>query len=254
MSKPIINRVAGEPVYLQLGRLLEEEIERGYKVGDCLPSEPILAERFGVSRVTLRRAVETLMEKGIVRRQHGRGTFVLPRIEYSISSKTRFTRSMEELGREPVTEVLAKRLIPATNEIARAIGVEEGSQIVYLELVRAISGAPFCQSTHFFHPTYGLPIYRHYHGGSLHDLIERHTGAKLYRSSSRISAVKASAEDTKTLMLPQMLPILRVKSLNRDMETNEIAEYVITLFRGDMIEVTMDMANPTEQVSGSTGA
>jgi GntR family transcriptional regulator, phosphonate transport system regulatory protein len=77
MSLYAVSRDNGESLYIQIARQLEQEVATGYGPGDCLPAEGLLAVRFGVNRHTLRRAIDELVEAGLLERRHGRGVFVL---------------------------------------------------------------------------------------------------------------------------------------------------------------------------------
>ena len=92
MSVQKIQRGVGNvPVYIQISESLSMEIQDLYKAGDQLPPEGVLAQRFNVNRHTLRRAIDELVQKGIVVRRHGKGVFVVSSsIDYSINSQTRF--------------------------------------------------------------------------------------------------------------------------------------------------------------------
>lgn len=90
-------------VYQEVARTLESEIRSGLSNGDFLPSEAALAGRFSINRHTVRRAIDELVNAGLVLRQHGKGTMVVNnRIEYSIGARGRFTETLEEQGLHPV--------------------------------------------------------------------------------------------------------------------------------------------------------
>src|SRR5215469_9853861 len=99
MSLYAVSREQGESLYAQIARQLEQEIGNGYAPGDFLPSEGELASRFGVDRHTLRRAIDELVEAGLVERRHGRGILVLDnQIDYQIGKSTRFTENLNAQG------------------------------------------------------------------------------------------------------------------------------------------------------------
>src|SRR5665647_59058 len=99
MSLYAVSRDNGEALYAQIARQLEQEVAASYGPGDCLPAEGLLAVRFGVNRHTLRRAIDELVEAGLLERRHGRGVFVLDnQIDYQIGTGTRFTENLAALG------------------------------------------------------------------------------------------------------------------------------------------------------------
>jgi len=140
----------GVPIYRQIRDLLVTEIRDLYKSGDTLPPESELAERFGVNRHTLRRAVDELVADGLVERYHGKGVFVLePAINYAIGSTTRFTENLQSTGHVATSRALRKLVIPARGGVASRLQVPEGEEVIFIETLRNVEGKPFCVISHF---------------------------------------------------------------------------------------------------------
>lgn len=237
-----IDRNAGSlPVYRQLSKILEVEIRDNYETGDLLPSEQELAERFQVNRHTLRRAVDELIGIGFVDRIHGKGTVVLQTpINYAINGATRFTETLASQGRRTVSRILENGQATAHGGVARRLRIPEASPIIYIETMREVDGLPFCTSTHFFpYPDYSLVQYD-YTGGSLHGFIQDKFGIQLRRILSLISSVMPIKEDAKRLKIPRNIPVLRVKSLNVNALDGWPVEYVVTRFRGDTVQLSVE--------------
>lgn len=97
-----------QPLYDQLVDILSEKIDHEYRPGDLMPSERELSERYGLSRTTVRLALQELERLGLVIRQHGRGTFVADRSAQTtnLMQSYSFTEQMRELGRVPETTIL----------------------------------------------------------------------------------------------------------------------------------------------------
>ena len=111
-------------------------------VGDAIPSERLLCERFGVSRMTVRQAVDALVVDGLLEREQGRGTFVAPTkmdIEVRLAS---FGEDMLRRGMEPSSKVLAAQEVSATPDIADALELLPGELVYYLHRVRYADGKP----------------------------------------------------------------------------------------------------------------
>ena len=99
---------------------------------------------------------------------------------------------------------------------------------------------PFCTSTHFFpYPDYSLIQYD-YTGGSLHEFIQDKFGIRLRRILSLISSVMPVKEDAQRLNIPRNIPVLRVKSLNVNYSDGWPVEYVVTRFRGDTVQLSVE--------------
>ena len=87
------------PLYLQLARNLATAIHCGvWSAGEALPSERTLSDAIGVSRITARKAIELLVEQGLIRRARGAGSFITPRVEDPLSRLTGFTKKMQQRG------------------------------------------------------------------------------------------------------------------------------------------------------------
>jgi GntR family phosphonate transport system transcriptional regulator len=229
----------GAPIYRQIRDALVSEIRELYQPGDTLPPENELAERFGVNRHTLRRAVDELVADGLVERYHGRGVFILePAINYSIGSKTRFTETLANLGHTTASSVLRKQVIPARRGVASRLQIAEGEAVVFIETLRKVEGKPFCIISHFIPLQVCPAIVEHYHRGSLHAFLKKHCAIELKRSESLISAVIPEADDASLLNMSRQAPVLRVKSLNLELGSNKPIEYAVTRFRGDATQLS----------------
>jgi len=240
MSVYLVTRgEGGVPIYRQIHRVLANEIRELYMPGDSLPSESELAERFAVNRHTLRRAVDELVADGIVERYHGKGVFVLAStINYTIGSTTRFTQTLQSLGHTTISRVLRKQVIPARCGVASRLQIEEGKEVVFIETLREVEDKPFCIISHFLPLQMCPQLMQRYDSGSLHDFLKMHCGIELKRSESLISAVLPEADDASLLNMPRHAPVLRVKSINLDIKSNNPVEYAVTRFRGDATQLS----------------
>ncbi|MGC8491850.1 MAG: GntR family transcriptional regulator [Syntrophobacteraceae bacterium] len=140
----LVSRENGETIYSQISKALRSEILQHYRLGDCLPAEPQLAERFAVNRHTLRRAVDVLVAEGIVQRRHGRGTFVTAPLQYPITQGTRFTENLAKISKNIETLLLRKLIIPARGGVAEKLGLDIESPVIWLETLRMVEDLPFC--------------------------------------------------------------------------------------------------------------
>jgi GntR family transcriptional regulator len=99
-------------LYARVETVLASEIGDGeLKVGDQLPTEDSLVARFGVSRITVRRAIQNLVSRGLVEIRRGKGTFVAsPKITQELTELSGFVEDMHALGRKPTARVIGKKL------------------------------------------------------------------------------------------------------------------------------------------------
>lgn len=240
MSRTRIERRGGLPLYRQIAELLERELGAQYDAGDYLPAEHELAQRFSVNRHTVRRALDELVNKGLLERQHGRGTCVLqPVLHYAIGPNTRFTENLEALGLQPVSRVVRKLRLTATGGVARRLGLTDGTPVIQIDTLRKIDGRPYCLITHFL-PHAGLEaVYRDYQAGSLHQFLRERLDLRLQRSESLITAVLPMGDDASLLQMPRQQPLLRVKSVNRDLADDRAVEYSLARWRADLVQLHM---------------
>jgi GntR family transcriptional regulator len=142
------------PFYHQLYEILRNSIVQGkWKSGDMLPPESGLIEQYQVSRVTVRQALDALVNDGLIYRQRGRGTFVAhPTVEQGLNRIISFTDDMRQRDFEPGTEVLFSGIIPAPPEIAEQLGIEPNEELVRLERLRMADGEPMSiEESHLVH-------------------------------------------------------------------------------------------------------
>lgn len=239
MSVYLVSRgEGGAPVYRQIRDVLVNEIRCLYKANDALPTEAELAQRFRVNRHTLRRAIDEMVAEGFVERRHGKGVFVLePAINYTIGRTTRFTATLQSQGRTTSSTVIRKQLIPARGGVASRLQLREGDEVIFIETLRKVESRPFCVISHFLPFSKFAEVLHRYDDGSLYEFLDRHYAIELKREESFISAVLPEADDASLLSMPRHVPVLRVKSLNLDVETSQPVEYAVTRFRGDAAQL-----------------
>ena len=132
------------PLHHQVYVDLRSSLDSGeLKVGERLPPERELAQLYGCSLITIRRALDELSREGRLGRQQGRGTFVLPpRLDRDIGAAMSFTEEMQRRGLDPETRLLAARPEAASETVAAALQLEPGSPTLYLERLRLAGGEP----------------------------------------------------------------------------------------------------------------
>jgi GntR family transcriptional regulator, phosphonate transport system regulatory protein len=238
MSLVAINRHGGVAVYSQIARLLEEQIQQFYQVGDALPSEQVLAAQFAVNRHTVRRAIEQLIDNGLVERQHGRGTFVLDvPLNYAIGQITRFTETLESIGKTTRNKILRKLVVSARGGVAQRLGLPDNSAVLWIESLRYTDEQPICIISHFLPHARFPELFDEYRSGSLHEFIGRRYAIRLRRQESLITACLPQGDDATLLGMSQNRPVLRVKSVNVSEHDHTPLEYALTRFRADRIQL-----------------
>src|SRR6201993_1910516 len=212
-----------------LWRQVADGIERGiadgtFAPGERLPGETEIAETYRVNRHTVRRALATLAERGLVRAERGSGTYVeAQRLAYPLRSRTRFSEIVGAGGHEPRGQLIDAGSDVANREIARELGLKIGAPLIRIEAVRLADRTPICVSTTW------LSAERFPDAGdvfaatrSMTKLLA-HYGVRDYRrASTKITAAIADATDAVRLDLALGRPVLVVDSTDVDLSGKPI--------------------------------
>lgn len=145
MDNPLIDHESSVTVYDQIANYLRNEINEGkIEKGARIPSETELADFFGASRGTVRKAISLLVEEGYLKKSHGKGTFVnVEKISYSIAQELiSYAESMKKQNINFKTTVIEKEIVSADKEISEALNIDQGSQILFLKRLRTIEDEP----------------------------------------------------------------------------------------------------------------
>ena len=222
------------PLYVQLMEELETSIRNGvYKPGDKIMTEAEMAKEYGVSLITVRKAVGSLMEKGLVVRKQGKGTFVT-KPKYSIYMKKlqSFTEMCEQMGVKPGAQVLENRLIMADKKVADRLGIEPGSNVVYISRLRLADGEPVQVEKSYFPLKYAFLLEEDLNNGSMFECLKEKAGAKVASSEKMIELCRATAEEAALMDVKKGDYLLFVKSTAYD-ENGEPMYAGIQLINGD---------------------
>ncbi|MBR4069016.1 MAG: GntR family transcriptional regulator [Clostridia bacterium] len=139
-----LEKTSRSPLYLQLMQRIRNDIGAGvYPAGGRIPSEQELCETYGVSRVTVRKAILDLVQEGLLVRRQGKGTFVAgQRLRRDLRSVTGFTHACTACGHQPDTRLITAQLIPASAEDALLLGLPQDARVLELCRLRLCDGEP----------------------------------------------------------------------------------------------------------------
>lgn len=140
----MLDGASEQPLYLQLVDQLEMEIRNSMLANDKLSSERELTKIYGVSRITVRLALQELEKRGLVYKKHGKGTYVseITNSAVDLSAAYSFTDQMKKLGKVPQTKILSFRLIEAPESIAQQMQIAPGELIFEIERLRIANDTP----------------------------------------------------------------------------------------------------------------
>lgn len=222
------------PLYVQLMEELETSIRNGvYKPGDKIMIEAEMAKEYGVSLITVRKAVGSLMEKGLVVRKQGKGTFVTkPKYSRNMKKLQSFTEMCEQMGVKPGAQVLENRLIMADKKVADRLGIEPGSNVVYISRLRLADGEPVQVEKSYFPLKYAFLLEEDLNNGSMFECLKEKAGAKVASSEKMIELCRATAEEAALMDVKKGDYLLFVKSTAYD-ENGEPMYAGIQLINGD---------------------
>jgi len=211
------------PSGVALWRQVADGIERGiangqFTAGEKLPGEMEIAETYRVNRHTVRRALATLAERGLVRAERGSGTYVeATRLAYPLRSRTRFSEIVGAGGQEPRGRLIDASEDVATRELGRELGLKTGAPLIRIEALRLADRTPICVSTTWLSAARFPDAGRVFASTRSMTKLLAHYGIRDYRrGTTRITAAVADATDAARLDLALGRPVLVVDSNDVD--------------------------------------
>ncbi|WP_245496295.1 phosphonate metabolism transcriptional regulator PhnF [Lichenibacterium ramalinae] len=209
-------------------------------VADRLPPEAELAERFGVNRHTVRRAIAALAADGLVRAERGRGTFVsggAPRLAYEIGPRTRFSENLLAQARRPGGRMLRAAIVPADAETAALLDCAPGTDLHRVESIREADGVPLSVATAWY-PAARFPglVAALVETGSVTEALRREGLADYRRRETRVTAERLSAADAEHLSSSADGLVLVARAVNVDLSGRPV-QALVTRFHADRTEL-----------------
>jgi GntR family transcriptional regulator len=237
------------PLYGKVEEVLASEITRGdLRPGDRLPSEDELSSRFAVSKITIRRAVQNLIQRGVVEIRRGLGTFVLaPRISQELTKLTGFVEDMDVHGRKASARVLSQGVVTANQIVAQHLGVSVGTRVMRIERVRLADAVPLSFDETYLPLEIGQKIIRNnLRVKPIFTLLEEKYGIPLTEAEYKLEAAAASEHVAEALGIPAGSPIFRIERTSYTKGDQPI-DYETLSYRGDLIRfVTRLVRGPAD--------
>ncbi|MGY4748968.1 GntR family transcriptional regulator [Pannonibacter sp. Q-1] len=236
-----LQSAGGGPLYLRLRSMIEEAVASGQiRNGDALPAERDIADAAGISRVTVRKAIDDLVSDGLLVRRRGSGTFVVKpvtRMQQPLSQLTSFTEDMRRRGMVAGSRWLSRGLFYPNAEETMMLGLVGGARVARIDRVRTADDMPIALERT------SLPDDILSDPESIDDslyLCLLKNGIRPARANQRISAVLLTDDETKLLGVPLGSAALSVQRIAY-LESGRVMEMSRALYRSDVYDLVAEL-------------
>ncbi len=243
-TPPVIDTGGATPLYAQVEAVLASEIADGtLSPGTQLPTENDLTERFGVSRPTVRKAVQNLVSRGLVEIQRGKGTYVTrPKMTQELTTLSGFVEDMQALGRHPTARLLDKQLVAADKTVAHQLALPAGSLVVRIRRVRLADGEPVSfDETYLLREVGEKVVTNDLEVEPIFTLLETKYDMPLVEAEYRLEAVAAQPDVAEALGVEPGSPLFRIERTSYCAGNNPV-DYEQLYYRGDMVRFVTRLA------------
>lgn len=234
----LVSLASGEPLYRQLGRALKAAIDESVlKRGAVIPSERDISAGLGLSRVTVRKAIDNLVSDGLLDRRQGAKTVVSSRLEKSLATMTSFSEDMRSRGLEPGCVWISREISRPSPAEMMALGLPGHEKVVRLKRLRTADAMPIAIETATL-PARFVPDPEAI-GASLYEYLAGH-GAMPVRAMQRMQAKPASEEERRLLATPEGTSLLTMER-RCFLADDQIVEFTQTKYRGDVYDFVIEL-------------
>src|SRR5258707_11899936 len=236
-------------LYSRVEAVLAGEIADGdLRVGEQLPTEDSLISRFGVSRITVRRAIQNLVGRGLVEIRRGKGTFVAaPKMTQELTELSGFVEDMHALGRKPTARVISKEVVTADTTVASHLALTKGERVIRIRRVRLADGVPLSFDETFLPLEIGKKIVTHnLKVEPIFSLLERKYDVPLIEAEYKLDAVAAENEVARALKVKPRSPIFRIERTSYSTGSRPV-DYETLHYRGDLVQFVTRLVRKTSR-------
>lgn len=239
-----IDKTSSIPYYLQLSEILQREISERQSPHEVyqLPSENELAAQQGITRATVRRALDVLQRDGRIYREKGRGSFAaVGRVEHELTQLVSTTEDMRKRGWVLTTRLISQEEIPAPPKVAHALGLPKGAPVYRLCRLRIVDGEPISIQIPYL-PTALCPdLEQNDLTRSLYRLLETRYGLRLWTGHETLRARCASPQEEELLEVPECTPVMYMERVTY-VVTGQAVEYLEAVWRGDRYDFKVSLS------------
>ncbi len=242
----VIDKTTSTPYYQQLADLLRREISEREARDQVyqLPSENELAERHGITRATVRHALDVLERDGWIYREKGVGSFAaIRRVEHELTQLVSTTEDMRRRGWALTTQVVSLEQSPAAPYVAHALEITEGSPVYELCRLRLVDGEPLSLQTVYLPVELCPNLEENDLTGSLYHLLETRYELRLWTGKEIMRARCATPYEADLLRIKQDMPVMYMERTTY--AANGVAvEYLEAVWRGDRYDFKVTLSRP----------
>lgn len=242
----VVDKTSFVPYYRQLAEVLRREIDTQQAKGEMyqLPSENELAERHGLSRATVRHALDELAREGWIYTQKGIGSFApARRIEQDLTALVSTTEDMRQRGWNLVTRVLSLRRAQASEAVAAALDLPVASPVFELRRLRIVDDLPLSVQAAYLPVVLCPALEQDDLTGSLYRLLESRYGLRLWTARETLRARGATNEEAATLAIPPASPVMYAERTTYA-AGGQAVEYLEAAWRGDRYDFKVALTRP----------
>lgn len=232
------------PKHAQLRAILEDLCDSSLRPGDLLPGERVLEETYGVSRITVRRAIGDLVASGRLQRARGRGTFVGPQPLVARPSLASFSSEMATRNVSATSRTLLAGSCAAPSVVSAFFGGDADVAHTRLRRLRLGDGQPYSIDDGWYNATLLPGLLDHDIRHSVYSVLEHGYGLPVTTADQEITAVAADEEQASLLDVPPGAPLLRVVRLSRSGDLP--VEWCSSVYRTDRYHLNTRVTRPEE--------
>lgn len=254
-EKPLPMLKDGLPRHSQITEWLRNKIKDGdYGIEEKLPSENELASKFGVSRVTVRRALQSLENESLIYRCQGLGSFVNDRrASHNLVRLTDFNEDMAKAGLDASSKVINFDSVASPAWLAKLLGMEEGTKVLQIDRLRLGDGEPVAYDITWLPLFYGQLLNpSDLENSTIYKILEKQCKIPVHRGCYRITADAANKNLAKQLQVKEHTPLLLINRLSYTVASKPVY-YQKRYYRSDKVsyEMTLERSADDKQHSES---
>lgn len=238
-----ILRDSSQSLFSQLEEILRDGIEDGtWQPGESIPSERELSRIYGLSRMTVRKAIDRLVSTGLIFRVDGKGTFVSePKVSFQALSLAGLREQTLKLGYSPSTKLLDIERVLASDKVAAFLKIAPNTPVFLIERIVFANNVPLALHRSYIpeHLCPSLPDHD-LSNSSLYAILKDAFGVTIHHMSEMLETTLASVRESLLLGVEPGSPMFLLRITTYNPSQNPI-EYVKVIFRGDRVQLSLNL-------------